>query len=206
MTEGTLAGTLAAQRSATLGGPGSQLSRAYLKGPILDFVIRDATPADHPAVLELNRAFEHFTSPLGAPDILRLSANASLFRVAETDEGIAAFLLAFGPGLDYDSVNYVWFNVQTTSFLYIDRVVVSTYLQRGGLGAALYRDAFAHARAKGFERVVCEVDIEPLNTTSLAFHERLGFAEVGTQWVHGGTKRVSLRECGISSSQQGAAG
>jgi predicted GNAT superfamily acetyltransferase len=32
---------------------------------------------------------------------------------------------------------------------------------------------------------------------SAAFHARFGFREVGTQWVRGGVKRVSLQEAAL---------
>jgi predicted GNAT superfamily acetyltransferase len=38
----------------------------------------------------------------------------------------------------------------------------------------------------------CEVNVRPRNETSLAFHEAIGFREVGQQDTDGGTKRVSL--------------
>ena len=80
------------------------------------------------------------------------------------------------------------------AFLYIDRIVVGRAYQRAGLGAALYADLLEFAAQRGVERLVCEVDIEPLNVASDAFHRRRGFVEVGTQWLALGTKRVSLRE------------
>ena len=44
------------------------------------------------------------------------------------------------------------------------------------------------------DRVVCEFDLRPPNDLSRQFHGRFGFREVGTQWVAGHTKQVSLQE------------
>lgn len=41
--------------------------------------------------------------------------------------------------------------------------------------------------------VTCEVNIRPPNPESLAFHDRQGFVEVGTQETEDGRKTVSLR-------------
>lgn len=155
--------------------------------------VRDARSHDLSAVIELNAAWEHVTSPLSHKELDRLVPQATLFRVAEIDGVVAAFLLAFGPGADYDSVNYRWFDERYELFLYIDRVVVGSGFQRIGLGDALYASAIAFARQHDTPCVVCEVDIEPLNTASVAFHDKLGFYEVGTQRVSGGKKLVSLR-------------
>lgn len=157
--------------------------------------IRDATPEDAEHVLRLNRAFEHFTSPLTADDLAAMAAEASLYCVAETDGRVAAFLLAFAEYADYLSPNYLWFAERMRSFLYIDRVVVAHDAHRSGLGGRMYRHAFDHAARLGVTRIVCEVDADPPNPTSDAFHRRLGFTEVGSQLVAGGLKRVSLREC-----------
>ena len=71
--------------------------------------------------------------------------------------------------------------------------MVTHAFQRAGLGDALYHDLKSHAERRGIRRLVCEVDAEPLNAASDAFHARRGFVEMGTQVLPGG-KRVSLRE------------
>lgn len=160
--------------------------------------IRPAVPADFEAILRLNREWEHFTSPLDHPRLARLHVQTIYHRVCELDARIVAFLLAFGPGADYDSPNYRYFDAAGSDFIYIDRIVVGRAHQRSGLGEALYDDLLATARTAGAARLVCEVDLEPLNVGSDRFHARRGFAEVGTQWVADGRKRVSLRECIVS--------
>jgi hypothetical protein len=162
--------------------------------PAAGQTIRDAQEADLPAVLRLNRAWEHVTSPLDLASLARLHDQAAYHRVMLSESRIAAFLLALGPGADYASPNYRWFEEASTGFLYIDRIVVDAAYQRLGAGAALYDDVLTFAGRQGVRRLVCEVDAEPLNAASDAFHARRGFVEVGSQWVAGGAKRVSLRE------------
>lgn len=114
-------------------------------------------------------------------------------RVVECDGQVVAFLLALREGADYDSLNYRWFAAAYSRFLYIDRVVVSARYQGQGLGALLYDDLFAFARAAGIDKVTCEFDVEPPNEASRKFHAQCGFQEVGTQKVADGRKRVSLQ-------------
>lgn len=156
-------------------------------------MIRPAAAADLPAIVGLNAEWEHVTSPLDEASLARLHECASYHRVLEVDGAVVGFLLALGPGVPYDSPNYRWFESRLGEFLYIDRVVISRGCQRMGFGDILYRDVLAHAREQGIPRLACEVDIEPLNAASDAFHVRHGFAEVGTQWIAEGRKRVSLR-------------
>ena len=157
-------------------------------------MIRPAGLKDLDEILRLNTQWEHVTSPLNEGSLAHLHANAAYHRVVESDAGVVAFLLALGPGVSYESPNYRWFDAQHGDFLYIDRIVVAEGHQRSGLGDALYDDLLTFARQQGIPRLTCEVDLEPLTAASDSFHTRRGFAEVGTQWVAGGTKRVSLRE------------
>lgn len=165
----------------------------------LGYTIRDAVSSDFDAILALNAEWQHFTSPLSAPELARLHRASALHRVAEKDSEVVAFLLAFAPGAEYSSPNYCWFEERFSDYLYIDRVVVSSACHRSGLGGKLYSDAFRSAHEIGMKRVVCEIDIEPWNDASHRFHERLGFVEVGTQWTNDGRIRVSLQELVIAA-------
>lgn len=158
-------------------------------------LIRPAVPDDFADILRLNHEWVHVTSPLDRALLAHLNAHAVYHRVCVLEERVVGFLLALGPGVAYASPNYRWFSERPGGFLYIDRVVVSAERQQAGAGRALYADLFAFAREQGISRLVCEVDVEPLNAASDAFHARWGFAEVGTQWIAEGKKRVSLREC-----------
>lgn len=159
--------------------------------------IRPATPDDFDGILCLNAEWEHFTSVLEHESLAQLHDSAVYHRVCEAGSRVVAFLLALGPGADYDSPNYRFFDSAGDDFIYIDRIVVDRAYQRTGLADALYDDLLDLARRRGIDRVVCEVDAEPPNVASDRFHARRGFIEVGTQWVGGRSKRVSLRECPV---------
>ena len=72
-------------------------------------------------------------------------------------------------------------------------VVVEASSGRNKLGSLLYTDLFAHARARAIPLITCEYNLVPANEPSRRFHDKFGFAEVGTQWVSNGTKLVSLQ-------------
>jgi len=156
-------------------------------------MIRDARPDDFPEILALNAESVHFLSPLDATRLRHLHAQAAYHRVVEREGKIAAFLLAFREGVDYDSLNYRWFAQNFPRFLYIDRIVVAGSARGLGFGAQLYDDILAFAAATNAARLTAEFDIEPPNPVSAAFHQRYGFREVGTQWLGGGKKQVSLQ-------------
>lgn len=155
--------------------------------------IRDANAADHAAILALNLESEALVSPMDAARLRALDAQAAYHRVAEIDGDVAAFLLAFREGADYDSPNYRWFAERYPRFLYVDRIIVSSAWQGRKLGNALYEDLFAFARAHGLPQVTCEFYTVPFNEGSSRFHAKFGFREVGRQWVADGKKEVSLQ-------------
>jgi hypothetical protein len=107
---------------------------------------------------------------------------------------VDAFLLAFDQDAAYDSPNFLWFRERFPRFVYVDRVVVGPAARGRGLARRLYDELFAAAAAAGHERVVCEVNLDPPNPGSDAFHARQGFAEIGAAAIHGGAKTVRYLE------------
>ena len=165
--------------------------------------IRDSRRDDFAAILALNAESVHFLSPLSPERLDALHRAAAYHTVVEVDGEIAAFLLAFREGATYDSPNYLWFAERYPAFLYIDRIVVAPSHRGGGLGVELYADIAAFAARSGVPWLTCEFDLEPPNPGSMRFHERMGFREVGTQWIHGATKQVSLQAKAIATAAAG---
>jgi predicted GNAT superfamily acetyltransferase len=159
--------------------------------------LRDATPADHPALVALNTASVAVLSPMDDARLRALLREAAMCTVMADRGGVHAFLLAFREGRRYDSPNYRWFESRYPRFLYIDRVVVDAACRRAGLGRALYANVFARAVRDAVPVVTCEFDVEPPNPASARFHANHGFAEVGRQALPGG-KVVSLQAAPVA--------
>jgi uncharacterized protein len=103
---------------------------------------------------------------------------------------IDAFLLAFDQDARYDGPNFLWFRSRYPRFAYVDRIVVAPSGRGRGCARRLYDDLFEHAVRIGHDRVVCEVNQNPPNPVSDAFHAALGFAEVGIASVYDGSRTV----------------
>jgi predicted GNAT superfamily acetyltransferase len=101
-----------------------------------------------------------------------------------------AFLLAFDQSASYDSSNYMWFRQRYNRFVYVDRVVVSPSVRGRGYARLLYTDLFEQARRAAHHVVVCEVNSDPPNPASDAFHAAFEFEEVGRATTHEGSKTV----------------
>ena len=155
--------------------------------------ILPATAGRFAAILDLNEQFVDVLAPLSRERLELLDSPASFYRVAIDEDIVVEFVLAFGSDTQHDSVNFRWFAARYSRFLYVDRVVVSSLCQGGGVGRLLYQDVFAFARRQDYEQVTCEIDADPPNPRSERFHAAFGFREVGSQQVQyagGGPKRV----------------
>ena len=157
----------------------------------MEVEIRGYTESDTTAVLRLNAESVAVLSPMDGPRFRSLAAMADVLHVAEVDGRVIGFLMAFGDERAYDSVNYRWFAARFKRFLYIDRVAVDPAYRGAGIGKQFYEVAKRYARLAGLAWLVAEVDVDPPNSASLTFHDRLGFVELARQ-VAGG-KVVSLR-------------
>lgn len=63
---------------------------------------------------------------------------AELFKLAEIDGKIVAFLIALGGKADYSIQVYRWFQQRYSNFIYIDRVVTDEACRRMGIARKLY--------------------------------------------------------------------
>lgn len=163
--------------------------------------IRDAKESDFEAIIELNEAEVQQTSAMDIEQLRHFDKISCYHKVACMDGTVAAFLLAMRQDSPYTSENFLWFVARYSSFVYVDRIVVSASFARHKVGTILYTDLFAYARAGDIPRITCEYNIVPANEASRRFHDKFGFEEVGTQWVANGTKRVSLQVAKTSYEQ-----
>jgi uncharacterized protein len=117
----------------------------------------------------------------------------SLIRAASlvlAEAGGLALLVAFNETSSYENPNFAWFKSRFPRFCYIDRVVVDHSARGRGIARQLYSTVAVQARRDGSERLVCEINSDPPNPQSDAFHEALGFCPIGKQELIGTGKTV----------------
>ena len=165
-------------------------------------LIRPFEPDDLANVVALNNASVPDVNELSEDDVLRLVGLSDAALVAEVDGAFAGFCWVMGPGLPYESLNYVWFSQHYTEFVYLDRIAVHPHYRRYGIGSAFYSE-LARMFVATRPVMLCEVNLRPRNETSLRFHERVGFREVGRQDTDDGKKTVSLLAWTLSEAQLG---
>ncbi|WP_129648070.1 GNAT family N-acetyltransferase [Peristeroidobacter agariperforans] len=156
--------------------------------------VRTATERDLDAIILVNEAGRPHVASLDHRELQRLhSLGAQLFVAESSRASVRGYLIAFSHLHDYDAEEFQALRRRIDcSFLYIDQVAVHPDVRRAGGGLLLYEAAHRFARIHNLEKLCCEVNLEPPNPRSLAFHEKAGFSPLGTLDVTDGRTVVLL--------------
>jgi predicted GNAT superfamily acetyltransferase len=154
--------------------------------------IRAIDPTDLDRVLEINEANVPEVGSVDAARMAFLLGESPIALGVDLDGTIAGFCLVMPSTAPYDSVNFRWFTERFDDFMYLDRVAFDVAAQGQGLGTLLYAAVDEMMGELGATQLALEVNVDPPNETSLAFHARRGFAEVGQQDTPYGI-RVSMQ-------------
>lgn len=137
--------------------------------------IRDAAQTDEAFILALNAASTPAVGEMDASEYREIATQAHRVLVAEAGGVPAGFMILIRPGSAYPSDNFGWFEERFDNHLYIDRIAVSKAAWGAGVGRALYEEAMRIAAELGEKRLTAEVNEQPPNPESMAFHAKLGF-------------------------------
>ena len=109
---------------------------------------------------------------------LRVNWSENIF-VYKHEDIIKAFVLCMREGQDYNSPNYQYISSRFQKFLYVDRIAVQEEFRGKGIGEKIYSTVIAKGKENNLD-ILCEVNTRPLNEPSIAFHQKMGFEEIGT--------------------------
>jgi predicted GNAT superfamily acetyltransferase len=153
-------------------------------------------------LLTLNNNHSVELSPLTLPELDQI-IRASFFSATINDSD--ALLICFDQSFPHDHENLRWLRTffkssrsegaasdhqSPENFVYVDRVVVSPAARGKGYARALYTDLFQRAKSAGHTRIACEINLDPPNPVSDAFHASLGFSEIGRAPICNNSKTV----------------
>lgn len=150
------------------------------------------TLTDIPRLVELNDAASPAVPITSEAEMAELLGAAGFTLAVRADETLIGFVIGMRAGAAYASENYRFFDARSSDFLYVDRIVIDDPQRGAGIGRALYEAVFELARNEALREVTCEVNLDPPNPGSLAFHARLGFERIGEQETKGGSVTVAL--------------
>lgn len=164
-----------------------------------DVEIRPIDASEVDRILEINQAN---VPEVGSVDAVRMGfllSESPIALAVHTGGAIVGFCLVLASDAPYDSVNFRWFTERYDDFMYLDRVAFDADAQGRGLGTLLYAEVDRRmVERSDATQLALEVNVDPPNEPSLAFHARRGFVEVGQQDTPYGI-RVSMQMRPISA-------
>jgi uncharacterized protein len=146
------------------------------------------TPSERPDVIALNDRHAHLTAPM---DDARLGylTDVGTVEVIRHEDRFAGFVVTMAGDAAYDSGNFGWFAERYDAFGYLDRIVIHEDFRRRGLAGLVY-DEVEDRVAQRAPLLALDVNSDPPNVESLAFHARRGYQQVGERDFH--DHRVAL--------------
>lgn len=134
-------------------------------------------PDDRADVLDLNERHAHLTAPMDEQrlDYLREVGTVEVIR---HDGAFAGFVVTMAGDAAYDSGNFRWFAERYDEFGYLDRIVIHEDFRRRGLAGRVYDEIEART-ARQAPLLALDVNSDPPNVESLAFHAARGYEQVG---------------------------
>jgi predicted GNAT superfamily acetyltransferase len=160
-------------------------------------IVRDIRPPDIGEIVLINHAASPGVATLDLAAAETLIAAASVAWAAVESERIVGYLIAMLPAVQYDGDEFLWFKRRGADFVYVDQIALAARCRGRGIGRVLYESLEKWARGNGGRTLACEVNLEPPNPGSLAFHARCGFIEVGRMLTSDG-RHAALLERDIS--------
>ena len=161
-------------------------------------MIRELHSRDIEGVLKLNNESVPAVNKLLTVDLENILSMSKKSWGIEIGENIVAALITLESGEPYRSDNYIWLETQFNNFCYVDRIMVDVDAKRNGYGKKLYATLESYAEEMGIEVLLCEVNVEPPNPHSLAFHIDLGWKPFFDR-EHGPGKKVRYFKKPISA-------
>lgn len=145
------------------------------------WALRPFNDADRAALLRLNADNQPAVYPLDEATLAYLLGFEGHHLVAvDRTGGVLGYLLSFSSESAYDDTEIHELRRRVTEpFLYICQVVIAREHRRRRIARAFYAAVAETARRQGAGILCCDVNTDPPNPDSLAFHHRLGFAEIG---------------------------
>jgi len=161
-------------------------------------MIREIKQTDIESVLALNNDAIPAVNALTFDELNGILRMAQKTWVVEDNGRVVGALVIIGPGASYQSANYSWLDRQFTNFCYVDRIIISPSNKRKGKGWKLYATLEKHAITTEADVLLCEVNVEPENPQSLAFHASLKWTPFQDR-EHGSGKVVRYFKKSVST-------
>lgn len=167
--------------------------------------VRALTSSDCEAVLRINSESLPGVARLDRAEFERLMAIPNVHLAIDSSEGrLVGYILAFRSDASYDGEEFLSFaKLGPDPFICIDQVAVDAGKRRERLASTLYSALEQRARKAMTAYLCCEINLNPPNPASLAFHLNKGFNQTGSLKTADG-RTVALMTKGLVSTEAGA--
>ncbi len=141
--------------------------------------IRNLILSDCIAILQINAESVPGVAALDESEFVRLMAMPNHHVAIESPNHlVVGYALAFNSNAPYDGEEFQIFQRKLLKpFIYIDQVATRIDSRRMGIGSAIYDALENEARLCDASTLCCEVNIDPPNPESMAFHQKRGFSQ-----------------------------
>lgn len=168
--------------------------QTFVVGDPEPIVIRPLVEGDRGAVLHLNAANYPAVAPLDSAALEGLLKFEGDHFVAVDGAGVVVgYLLSFPRESGYDDTEMCALRrLLPEPFIYICQIAIAPEYRRQGLGGAFYQRVEAVGHRRDARILCCDVNTNPPNAASLAFHRRLGFAEIAAGLAGDGRTEIAF--------------
>ena len=155
-------------------------------------LIRNVESSDIQEIIRINDLAVPAVNSISSNKFEWFLENSLYFKLIESfSKEVKGFLLVLRQNLEYESLNYIWFNKRFKKFAYIDRVAILNQYKRKGFGRKFYSD-LENTIKSNYDMIACEYNLKPMNYESEKFHLSIGFKKIGEQITDNGNKEVAL--------------
>ncbi len=130
---------------------------------------------DRAAALALNAACQPEVGPMDEAKLRLFERIGPHIEVAMSGDTLAGLIVGLEEGAPYTSPNYAWFSERFERFAYVDRVAIADGFRGRGIGSTLYDRMRDWGERLQKPVMIAEVNLEPPNPKSIAFHLKYGF-------------------------------
>ena len=155
-------------------------------------LIRNVESSDIQGLIRINDFAVPAVNSISSNKFEWFLENSLYFKLIESSsKEVKGFLLVLSQNLEYESLNYIWFNKRFKKFAYVDRIAILDQFKRKGFGRKLYSD-LENTIKSNYDMIACEYNLRPMNYESEKFHLSAGFEKIGEQITDNGNKEVAL--------------
>jgi len=154
--------------------------------------VRPIAAGDFDEILRINSESGPHVADLDHEELRRLVALASVVWVAESAMRVVGYLVGMSSSDSYDGEEFRWFLKRFEQpFVYVDQIAVDARARRANVASQMYEHLARWCNSLNINLLCCEVNMRPVNSISMRFHEKFGFKRLDELDTSDG-RRVAL--------------